>query len=263
MFDESIAARMQGLDVLVGVSGGKDSVVTLALACKYAASVRGFFMYMYPHLDFQRGYIEQLERRFGVQVDWIPHPGRMRWLHQGTYRQAADLDSPIVDYGEIYSQLREQTGRTWIVAGEKKCDSLQRRGMISKSGGFDEKRQWIYPLADWSHRQVYRYLKQHGLPLAPDYSLGLRESFGGQYANELLKVKERFPDDFQEIKDEFPFIEALFIRERITARGKQVSRVRADDDSSEPDNAGGVQPKKHRRSRAKKPAGVNQEEHAS
>lgn len=246
MLDESIAARMQGLDVLVGVSGGKDSVVTLALACKYAKSVRGYFLYAFPDLDIQQKYLRYLSNRFGVEIVQAMHPLRSGWLNRGTYRRAPDPSVPMLSYREVYARLREQTGLDWIAVGEKQCDSLQRNGMLKKNGGFDEKRKWICPLATWTHRHVYSYLKLHSLPLSPEYQFakqyGHVTSIGMLTVSEMKLMRNHFPNDFEKIKAEFPFIEALFIRERITARGKQVSGVRSDDDPSQQDHSSTIQP---------------------
>lgn len=264
-YDERIAARMRGLDVLVGVSGGKDSIVTLDLARKYAASVRGFFMYCVPGLGFQNRYLDYLSRRYEIEIDRVPHPIRSRWLRQGTYRLAPDRQAPILSFADVYEQLRAETGSEWIVAGEKKRDSLQRRGMLTKSGGFDEKRLWICPLSDWSNRQVYCYLKERGIPLPPDYRLSLTTSFGGLYHEELSAIKERYPDDWKKILQEHPFLEAIFARQRIKSKRKQAqqaSSVRAADDPPAGNQEGSLQPARSRSAREKKTSRVDAEEQA-
>ena len=58
---------------------------------------------------------------------------------------------------------------TWF-AGLRRAQSRSRRntGMIESSGS-----RWkVHPIADWSDRDVYRYMKQHGLPYHPLWEKG-------------------------------------------------------------------------------------------
>ena len=49
--------------VIVGFSGGKDSIVTLDLCFRYFKTVKPYFMYLVPGLDFQEKMLKRYEER--------------------------------------------------------------------------------------------------------------------------------------------------------------------------------------------------------
>lgn len=48
--------------VIVGFSGGKDSIVTLDLCFKYFKRVVPFFMYLVPELEFQEKNVKMVRK---------------------------------------------------------------------------------------------------------------------------------------------------------------------------------------------------------
>ena len=208
------ASLMSGLDVLVGISGGKDSVVCLDLCCRFAHSVIGYFLYCFPQLSFQQDYLTYLSRRYRVIIEQYPHPARSFRLHHGLYRKEALPEIPKIGFKDIWETLKAHHPGRYFVVGEKKNDSLARRGKLSRWGNFQKERGWLFPLADWTNRDVLLYMRQRGLPLPPDYGrLGLRTSFGGLEGLELSKLEKEYPDDYAKIIAEFPFVKAVQFRD--------------------------------------------------
>lgn len=59
--------------VIVGFSGGKDSVVSLDLCARYFKRVEAYFMYYVPGLSFQERMLEWAENRYGISIYRLPH----------------------------------------------------------------------------------------------------------------------------------------------------------------------------------------------
>lgn len=199
--------------VLVGFSGGKDSIVTLDLCFRYFKRVIPYFMYLVPGLSFQEAQIHWYEQKYGVEVIRVPHPMLSSWLRWGTFRKA-HYDWPEISFGEINHYLRLNTGVYWIAAGEKIADSIVRRAMMKNSGSIDVKRGRFYPLAHFRKADVLAYIRHHRLKITPEYKL-LGWSFRGLDPQDMVKIREFFPDDFERIKRFFPFVEAGCVKQAI------------------------------------------------
>lgn len=202
--------------VLVSFSGGKDSVVTLDLCYKYFDTVKAFFMYLVPGLEFQESMLRRYEKKYGLEIMRIPHFELSNLLKYGSFTLPDD-EMQIVDISDIYEYVREKTGVHWIAAGERINDSIIRRAMIKKSGSIDSKRGRFYPLAYWSKKDVVDYIKFKRLYLSPEQKkLGF--SFRSLAGNELAVIKKEYPNDYEKILKMFPFAGAAV--ERYEAYGK-------------------------------------------
>lgn len=199
--------------VLVGFSGGKDSVVTLDLCMKYFKNVVPYFMYLVKGLEFQEKTIRYYENKYDVEMLRVPHFMLSDFLRYGSFRMP-DLDVPIIKTVDLYNYMRNETGVYWICAGERISDSIVRRAMIKNSGTIDSKRGRIYPVAQWNKSNIMSYLKINKLPLSlENKTLGF--SFRSLMGEDMIKIKEYFPDDFEKIKRDFPLIEASIKKELI------------------------------------------------
>lgn len=188
--------------VIVGFSGGKDSVACLDLCFKYFKNVQPYFMYLVPNLEFQERTLRYYENRYNTKIMRIPHFMLSDFLRYGTFR-LPDATVPMVKIVEIYNYLREKTGIYYICAGERIADSLIRRAMIKESSSIDMKRGRFYPIAYWNVNQVRSYNKQNNLPLSLE-NRALGHSFRSLMPNELKEIKEKFPEDYKKIKEFFP-----------------------------------------------------------
>lgn len=192
--------------VLVGLSGGKDSVVTLDLCIRHFGHVEAFFMYLVEGLSFQESTLRHYEKRFGIRIHRIPHFMLSSFLRYGTFR-IEDYSVPIVSVKMCYDYVREKTGIWWIACGERISDSIVRRAMIKRSGSIDEQRGRFFPIAEWNKANIVAYIKQRGLFVGPE-SARLGFSFRSFMPQELLQIKKYYPDDYLRIKQWFPLVEA-------------------------------------------------------
>jgi phosphoadenosine phosphosulfate reductase len=221
--------------VIVGFSGGKDSVAALDLCFRYFKRVQPYFMYIVPNLEFQERTLHWYEQKYNAEIIRMPHFMLSEFLRYGSYR-FYDLSVPIVKTVESYNYLREVTGIYWICAGERIKDSIIRRAMIKESGSIDDKRGRIYPIAYWSKAEVLAYNKAHKLPMSLETkTLGF--SFRSLMPLDMLKVKRTFPKDYEKIKAFFPLIEASAKRGEMIERN-EISEIRDGNNPPRSDQGG-------------------------
>lgn len=189
--------------VIVAFSGGKESIVTLDLCFRYFKNVRPFFMYICPNLSFQERTISWYEKKYQTEIIRLPHMDVSEFYHYGSFRPP-DYTFPVVSINDIYQYVRLKTDTWWISAGERIDDSIVRRAMMKKSGSIDVQRGRFYPVSAWKKKEIMQYIKYHGLYLSPD-SRKLGFSFRSLDGNELLMLKNEFPDDYQKILHLYPF----------------------------------------------------------
>lgn len=196
--------------VIVGFSGGKDSIVTLDLCMRYFKHVQPYFLYLVPNLAFQEHMLEWYENKYNTKIIRLPHFEVSNFLRYGTFRNY-DFSVPIVSVSDLYSYLRGETGITWISAGERIDDSIVRHAMIKNSSAIDTKRGRFYPVAYWKKREVLHYIKRKRLYLPAD-SRKFGFSFRSLEGSQLAFIKEQYPDDYQKIKSFYPFCGAAVRR---------------------------------------------------
>lgn len=196
--------------VIVGFSGGKDSIVTLDLCFKYFKRVVPFFMYLVPDLEFQEKMLRRYEERYNTEIIRIPHFEVSEFLKYGSFTML-DWNVDVVGINDTYEYLRQRTGIHWIAAGERCADSIVRNAMIKKSGSIDYQRGRFYPLAYWKKNEVLEYIKYRKLYLSPEQKqIGF--SFRSLAGCELAIIKQMFPADYEKILRVYPFAGAAVER---------------------------------------------------
>lgn len=189
--------------VIVGFSGGKDSIVTLDLCFRYFKRVVPFFMYLVPDLEFQERMLRRYEEKYNTEIIRIPHFEVSEFLKYGSFTMM-DWNVDVVGINDTYAYLRQKTGIHWIAAGERCADSIVRNAMIKKSGSIDYQRGRFYPLAYWKKNEVLQYIKQKKLYLSSEQrKIGF--SFRSLAGNELAIIKEMYPEDYKKILKVYPF----------------------------------------------------------
>lgn len=199
--------------VLVGFSGGKDSIVTMDLCFKYFKNVVPFFMYICPDLEFQENMLRWYEQKYNTHIIRVPHMDTSQFFRYGTFR-TYDMNVPIISINDIYSYLRAETGIWWIAAGERIADSIIRRAMIKNSSSIDMQRGRFYPISEWKKDEVMQYIKHAKLKLGND-SKQLHFSFKSLEGCELAFVKEYYPRDYEKLLRIYPFAEAAVMRYKL------------------------------------------------
>lgn len=201
--------------VLVGLSGGKDSLVTLDLAVQVfgSANVVAFAMYLVRGLRCFEGPIEIAAARHRIAVEYVPHwtlGNMMKYATLMSHRGDAHLwrDTKLVDIEQL---VRQRTGVDWIVYGHRAGESIERRGMLNRCQGFNSDARRVYPVWRWRTEDVWSYMGARAIPPPPTF--GKHRLSGVDLRPEtLLYIREHFPDDYRKILEVFPFAEAQLRR---------------------------------------------------
>lgn len=166
-------------------------------------------MYFVRGLSFQESYIQYLEKRYGVEILRLPHFMLGDVYAMGQYRDTNSItdESPHITLADVEHYISSETGCEWFATGQMMCESIERNAMIKAVGQVDEVNHRIYPLAEWSPAKVKNYLEHHRIKLSPEYAF-VKRSIGDLRPENIDCLKEHFPDDYERVKEVFPYIEA-------------------------------------------------------
>lgn len=209
--------------VNVGFSCGKDSLATLDLCTRSFKVVNAFFMWIVPGLSFQENYLGYIENRYGIKILRLPHWNLGRMLQSNAFRPGSNksLNCPLLKIVDIEREVSRQTGCNWFAYGLTRFDSLERNAMLRRCVGLDIKTRRVYPIMNFTRKAIFSYLKLRKIPLPIDYEMFGR-SFGFLWPKELHAIKKRFPNDYEKIREYFPYVDAQIKRGEIMP----VSKIR-------------------------------------
>lgn len=203
--------------IIVGLSGGKDSLVTLDLCVREfgASNVHAFFMYFVKGLRCVETIIRWCERRYKIEVDYFPH-----WTLGLAYKYAIYMphrtgtdqwrDMKQVD---VENAARQKTGAEWLAMGHRMTDSIERVAMLKGIAGIDTVGRRVYPLWRWNEAAVVAYMRMKKLPRPPKLTILKRSMSGVSFEEDtLLFLRDHFPDDYAKILKVFPYADAKLAR---------------------------------------------------
>lgn len=200
---------------LVALSGGKDSLITLDLACQTFKHVEAFYLYLVRGLTTFEAPVDAAARRHNITVHKMPHFDLARLIKYAVLRphvpQAAQIKE--MRWADINEAMRKQTGIHWIAAGERASDSIQRRFYTRQQDGVQPKLGRIFPIYDWLDADVYGYLRVRGISI-PSYGAYSRQRGSGFSLDGrgLAWLKEANPADYRRVLKVFPYAEAEVMR---------------------------------------------------
>lgn len=218
------AARLTGGAVLVALSGGKDSIVTLELCKERFAHVEAFYMYHVLGLQCVERSVDTAARRCGVKVHKVPHPD-LTFLMKNSILRPHSWDATRIKklkQSDVETALRERTGIEWFAYGERASDSFARRLYTRKDDGIREDWKRFYPIWDWLHGDVIAYLKQRRIPLPERFGASDTKVMSGfgLFPKPLAWMKANAPDDYKRVLEVFPYAEAMVFRYELEQRQK-------------------------------------------
>jgi 3'-phosphoadenosine 5'-phosphosulfate sulfotransferase (PAPS reductase)/FAD synthetase len=221
--------------VIVWVSGGKDSAVTLALACFAAGADRVIPVYraLVRGLRCIEAPIRTQLRMFHVkrQLMVVTDPDAVSLHAEGTLSKRPGSGQGgsyrLTELADLVRH-RARAPEAWSASGERRTDSWARSGMFKQLGcGVAPDRRWLYPVWDWSADQVRAHVRLHRLPLAPTWGQGASTGFRLD-ANCLGQLRAKWPRDYARAIEQYPLAGAILAREeqrqRIPAPEAQASK---------------------------------------
>jgi 3'-phosphoadenosine 5'-phosphosulfate sulfotransferase (PAPS reductase)/FAD synthetase len=185
--------------IIVMFSTGKDSIVMADLLVKgYSGKKEFVFLYFVEGLEIKQRIIEHYEKRWKIKIHQQPHFDSMA-LKTGKKYKMADIE-----HG-----LRAKFNISYIAQGVRRDESMARRGMLAHLPyGIDEKYKKLYPVVDFSAKDIMAYIKLNKLPLPVEYSHGWKHDFSVPDVDGLVYLKNNFPNDYKKVIAEFPQLEA-------------------------------------------------------
>jgi phosphoadenosine phosphosulfate reductase len=209
-------ANLSGGSILVGLSGGKDSLVTLDLCCRNMSLVEAYYMYLVPGLETFEAPVDAAAKRHGVKVHKVPHWELARLVKHAVLRPhtAGSAELRERKLRDVEDALRKQTGIGWFAMGERASDSFTRRFYTHKDDGVHVAPRRAFPIWDWLDGDVYSYLRVRKIqPPAVDDGFTKNRSSGFTLTGSCLSTLRRCnPDDYRRVLRMFPYAEAEVIK---------------------------------------------------
>lgn len=202
-------ARERSSSILVGFSGGKDSLVITDLCLRVFDRVEGFFMYLVPGLRCCEEQLELGRQRWNLKIHQYPHWLIRRYLKEGMYcfNHYRHDDLPDWTLQHVFDLAAAQTGIPLVATGAKESDSANRRRLLRWS---PKNGNTVYPIQTWHKHDVIGYLKAHNIPLPP--SSGQRTTGVDLSTPELLWLHDHYKDDYEKVIKVFPLAAAIVFR---------------------------------------------------
>lgn len=205
---KSIDAIVEKTDsVILFCSLGKDSLVLLDLIYPKFKRVVCVFMYFVKELDHINRYINWVKSRYpNIEFEQIPHWNLTYILRSGTYC-VPNPKVKLLKVADVDESMRLKFGINYTFYGMKKADSMNRRLMLGTYKNFENSGK-VYPLTNWTQKDVLAYMRQNKLPEPVRYS---KNASGGVGFNLecFLWLRENYPQDLKKILNTFPMSEKI------------------------------------------------------
>lgn len=200
-------------------STGKDSVVCLDLMHQRFKRIVCVFMYFVRDLEHVNRWLKWAETRYpNAEFVQIPHWNLSYILRAGLY-SVPNPDIRLVKLTDVVSTIKVKTGIRYAFFGMKKADGMNRRLMLNgyEANGYENKGN-VYPLADWTQKDILSYMKQHRLPQPTRYSKKASSGIGFNL-DCFLWLREHFPQDLEKIYNTFPMSRRILFEYDHTNQG--------------------------------------------
>jgi len=208
MNPKEFVERLSIQNIVCCFSGGKDSLVATHLIheqLKDFSDIKKYVTFvdttvMCPGTE---GFVRDTASRFGWDLH-VLRPKKDFWtlVESGhgmptMHRRWCCFKLKLEPIKDFVSTLRRPRAE---VTGLRRSESIRRRNL--KDLFYLSRGQvWKYaPIVSWSEADVVQYIREHSLPMPPNYALGIKETcLCGAFSTEkqMMNVRAHFPEFFQ------------------------------------------------------------------
>lgn len=186
---------------------GKDSLVVLDLIYHKFRRVVCVFMYFVPGLEHIRRWQQWLVTRYpNVEFVEIPH-WCLSYILKGGLYCVPNPQVKLMSLRDTVKSIRLSTGLYYVFLGMKKADGMNRRLMLlGYADNLYENLGMVYPLAEWTQKDVLAYMRQQRMPTPVRYGMAASSGIGFNL-DCFLWMREHYPEDLQKVFQTFPLAE--------------------------------------------------------
>ena len=189
---------------LLFCSLGKDSLVLLDMLYPKFERIVCVFMFFVQHLEHIDRWIGWVKARYPkIEFVEVPHWNLTYILRSGLYC-VPNPKVKLLKLADVVKAMQLRYGLYYTFLGMKKADGMNRRLMLRgyEANGYENK-GLVYPLADYTQKEVLAYMRQHNLPQPIRYSLKASNGVGFSL-DCFLWLRENYPQDLERIYQVFP-----------------------------------------------------------
>ena len=196
-------------EIIIMCSLGKDSLVTLDLCYPKFKRIVCVFMYFVKDLEHINRWINWVKARYPkVEFVQMPHWNLTYILRSGLYC-TPNPKIKLLKLADVCKAMRLKYGIQYVFIGMKKADSMNRRLFLATyENNHYENNYTVYPLAEWTQKDILAYMKMHNMPEPVRYS---KDASGGVGLNLafFLWCEKYFPQDLEKVFKAFPLAERI------------------------------------------------------
>jgi sulfate adenylyltransferase subunit 2 len=202
-------------EAIIFFTGGKDSIASLDLIRPYINNLIGIYLEYIPGLKFKDNIFKYYEERYNFKIIKRPHPQWFLYQINKVYGIENKIEKKIkkidLKLGKFYKLYKNELNIKWSILGEKRSDDITRARKIYKTTPIDKENNIIYPVAYFSDKEIFKYIKQKKLILPKEYyeTRATHEMNTPFSKDSLLYFKENFYEDYEKIINIFPQIEGI------------------------------------------------------
>lgn len=204
---ESVSSKTDS--AILFCSLGKDSLVLLDLIYPKFKRIVCVFMYFVKDLEHINRWIGWVKAKYtNIEFVQVPHWNLSYILRGGMYC-VSQPKVKLLKLADVVKAIRLKYGIYHVFLGMKKADGMNRNLMLKgyANNGYANN-GFVYPLAEWTQKDILSYMKQHGLPEPVRYSLKASSGVGFNL-DCFIWMEKHYPQDLKRIYKVFPMAERI------------------------------------------------------